>query len=207
MATYTLSPNVKRLFAVLNNGSAVLNVTQDTDSYSVAVGNNGLFYADGDGALYSVIPDAFGIDYAGSTSSGFSPEPANVGDALDALFALVEVLNDDLPAPVVATWVAGIPSAAEKVLRYYFVKAATFPVGLENSIAKAGTAATGSVAFDVQKNGVSAGTVNFAAGATVATFTFASETAFAIGDRIDIVAPGSADATLADIAITLKGMR
>jgi hypothetical protein len=71
----------------------------------------------------------------------------------------------------------------------------------------AGTPPTAQADLDVQKNGASIGTITFAASANTATFAFASEAAFTAGDRLTVLAPGSQDASLADISITFKGTR
>jgi hypothetical protein len=42
---------------------------------------------------------------------------------------------------------------------------------------------------------------------STATFSFASEVTFAAGDRLTVIAPGTQDASLADISITFKGTR
>lgn len=107
----------------------------------------------------------------------------------------------------VAAMKAGKPSASEVVLRFVAVRPFTFLAAFAGSKAAAGTAATASTTFVVKKNGAAAfGTFNFAISATTATFTLASATAFAIGDVLTIEAPASPDATLADIAITLRGL-
>ena len=81
------------------------------------------------------------------------------------------------------------------------------PSGLTGSRASAGTAATAAASITITKNGASIGSVNFAAGQKVGTFTFTAQTAFSAGDRLGFVAQATADATLADIAVTLKGAR
>jgi hypothetical protein len=78
---------------------------------------------------------------------------------------------------------------------------------LTGSVASAGTAATGSTTFDLQKGTTSFGTVVFSAAGTTGTFTSASGATFAAGDVLRIVAPATADATLADISISLMGTR
>ena len=83
----------------------------------------------------------------------------------------------------------------------------TLPVSLTGSYAHAQTAATGSTTYTIKKSGASIGSLNFAAAGTSATFTFTTATSFAAGDRLEIVAPGTLDATLAGIAITLKATR
>lgn len=80
-----------------------------------------------------------------------------------------------------------------------------FQTGLTNSSVYAAIASTGAVSIDIQKNDVSIGTIDFAIGANDATFTFASDQTFAIGDILKLVAPGTADATLADVSISLRG--
>jgi hypothetical protein len=82
-------------------------------------------------------------------------------------------------------------------------RAFSIPSGGTLSQGSAGKAAGSAYSFSLNKNGVSFGTVNFAASATTATFTVASATSFAAGDVISIVAAASPDVSIADIAITL----
>jgi hypothetical protein len=101
----------------------------------------------------------------------------------------------------------GVPTASALVTRVPVARAVTFPSGLTGSVGKASVAATASTAFDIQKNGTSVGTMTFAASATSATFTAASAISLAAGDILSIVAPGTADATLASVGIVLAGSR
>jgi hypothetical protein len=100
----------------------------------------------------------------------------------------------------------GLPTASGRVGMHVIAEAGgvSFPSGLGNSRAKAKTASTGTATFDIQKNGASVGSLVFTTSAT-GVFTFASTTAFAQGDLLEIIAPGSQDATLADIAVTIQG--
>lgn len=101
----------------------------------------------------------------------------------------------------------GTPDDGEILLRLIAVRPFTFPSGFAGSIAKAGVAATGTSTFDLKKNGGSAfGTFQFAGAATVATFTLASPESFVVGDILTVTAPTTADATLADLAFTLRGI-
>lgn len=72
-----------------------------------------------------------------------------------------------------------------------------------NSIAKAGTSATASTVFTIRKGGTAIGTLTFNAGATTAVPSITSG-AVAINDFITITAPTTPDATLANIAFTLR---
>lgn len=100
-------------------------------------------------------------------------------------------------------FIGGEMTNAEIVARFVAVRAFTIPTSGTGSRATAETASTGNVAFDLLKNGVSFGTVTFNITAT-GVFTVASATSFAIGDVLKIVAPATADATLADVAINLR---
>lgn len=54
------------------------------------------------------------------------------------------------------------------------------------------------------KNGISFGTFNFATATNTAIFIVAADTTFGVGDRLTITAPSPADATPADIFVTLR---
>lgn len=96
-----------------------------------------------------------------------------------------------------------IPSMV--VQRYVFATSVNFPSGFSGSQGRAGTAATATATYAIQKNGSTIGTMVFAASATSATFTMSAATAFAIGDVLTILAPATPDATLAAVFWSLLG--
>ena len=96
----------------------------------------------------------------------------------------------------------GKPANSEVVLLFVAPRAFRIPANAVGSRLKAGTAATGTAVFSIQKNGSEFLTATVAASGTTATFT-GSQTDVAAGDVLRIVAPAAADATLADIPITL----
>jgi hypothetical protein len=57
------------------------------------------------------------------------------------------------------------------------------------------------------KNDVEVGTVTFAMGSQSGTYDLAGGALFAAGDRLAVTAPATADTTLADVALGLKGVR
>ena len=107
----------------------------------------------------------------------------------------------------VGCYISGLPTASEVVLSYVATDPFTLPASLTNSQGASSVAATAQTDFDVKKNSTSIGTVRFAASGTTATFIAASATQFSAGDVLSIVAPGTPDATLAGIKITLRGSR
>lgn len=98
----------------------------------------------------------------------------------------------------------GMPGSSELLLSYTATRRVVLPAGLTGSRGSAGTASTGTADLDVLANGVSVGTVTFTASST-ATFAMATETVLEAGDVLTVVAPGSADATLADVSVTFAG--
>lgn len=70
--------------------------------------------------------------------------------------------------------------------------------------AHAVVAATASTVFTIKKNNTNIGTVTFSAAGTVGVFSITTTTV-AVDNLITIHAPASADATLADITIQLRG--
>lgn len=107
----------------------------------------------------------------------------------------------------VSCFAAGIGTASQKLLRVALARAVTFPASAALSQAVASAAATGSTVFTLSKNGSSFATVTFAASASTGTWVQASDAVFAAGDVLEIDGPGSPDASLADVGITLAGIR
>jgi hypothetical protein len=109
----------------------------------------------------------------------------------------------------VATTVSGSytgPTTTNLVVqRYVFAGTVMFPAGLTGSQGTAGVAATATTTYSIKKNGTNVGTMVFAAGAMIGTFSMPSATTFMAGDILTVVAPVSPDATLANLAWTLVG--
>lgn len=83
-----------------------------------------------------------------------------------------------------------------------------FPASAPNSTAYAKTAATGSTTYTLKKNGSSFATIVWSGSGTVGAWTQASDTTFnGTTDILEIDGPGTADATLANIGISLYGVR
>jgi hypothetical protein len=170
-------PQIKRLFAVNNAaGSAALTVKRGTGTVEVAAGTAILAYTDG-------------------TANGLV--------ALSAPAA-------EIPEPEAKTYLlagasSGKPAGSARVFHHLAGLDFTLPAGLIGSAAKAKVAATAQADFDLQIGGASVGTIRWAAAGTVASFTSASGATVTAGDEIEILAPGTPDATLADLTWTIKG--
>lgn len=97
----------------------------------------------------------------------------------------------------------GISTPSQKILLYAVNYSFNLPLTGSTAIAK--TAATGVTNFDVQVNGVSKGTIRFAAAATVGAMVSPISAALSSGDLIEIIGPLVPDATLANVAFNLAG--
>ena len=103
--------------------------------------------------------------------------------------------------------IVGSPTDGAVLLRYPVPRAVRFFSGMSLSKGVAGTAATASSVFSIKKNGAEFATMTFAGSAATATFACATTTDFSAGDVLTLVAPATADATLADIGFALSGLR
>lgn len=103
--------------------------------------------------------------------------------------------------------IVGQPAGGAILLRYPAPRAIRFPSGMVGSRGVAGTAAASSATFSIRKNGTQFATMQFASGASTATFTAASDMDFSAGDILSMVSPSPADINLADIGFALAGVR
>jgi hypothetical protein len=107
----------------------------------------------------------------------------------------------------IAVWASVRPDSGEHLVQVVLPTPVAYYIGLTDSAARADTAATASTVFSICKNNTQFATLTFAPGATVGVFACATQTAFAAGDKLSIIAPNPRDATLGDISITLTGFR
>jgi hypothetical protein len=101
----------------------------------------------------------------------------------------------------------GTQDDGQLLLELVFVRDVGFPEDLAGSEAYAGTAPAAAAVMKLLKNDVEVGTVTFAMGSQTGTFDLAGGALFAAGDRLAVTAPATADTTLADVALGLKGVR
>lgn len=101
----------------------------------------------------------------------------------------------------------GVMTNSQLLSRIIFTRAITFPINLTATQCSARVAATASTTLTLNKNGTSIGTLVFAASGTTPTITFSAAVSFAAGDILTITGPATADATLADVSLTIAAFR
>lgn len=107
----------------------------------------------------------------------------------------------------VAVFAPGVGSNNQILARFNMVRTVIFPASAPNSQATASATATGNTTYTLKKNGSSFATILYSAGGSTGAFTQASDASFAAGDLFEIDGPATADATLANVGITLQGYR
>lgn len=112
----------------------------------------------------------------------------------------------DAQPHIVALFLPGLPAAEATVAVHYVTVAFSLPASLTGSRGGAEVAATAETVFSLRKNGTEFGTATVAASGTTVSFAAASETVFAIGDKLSVISPAQDD-TLADLGISLRGSR
>lgn len=90
------------------------------------------------------------------------------------------------------------------------VRAVGFEANFFGSQGTVGTNPTSSATFTVKNNGMTIGTIVVSTGGVVSFLTTGSpadSVSLAIGDRLTLTSPTSQDATMADVAFTLRGTK
>lgn len=202
-------PATVRFFAVSNTGT--FNLTLKTSAaggatLTVEPSKRVLVISNGT----DLVAISAGIDLLASLSDVVGAADASAGqllafDGTSSTWGPVDSVCD------VSFFAAGVPTANQVVHHYIFTRSARLFSDFNGSQAKAGVAATANSTFSVYKNGVLAGVLSIAAGATAVTFSTdtgsgSTSVTFAPTDILTVKAQATPDATLADVVATLKGV-
>jgi hypothetical protein len=115
-------------------------------------------------------------------------------------------VNEDSPYDV-GTFIPGTHGNGALMAQLVFDRDVAFAEHLPGSKGYAQVTATDEAVLELQKNGVNIGTIMFSDAGNTAAFALSGGATFAAGDRLAIVNENPADATLADLSITLQGRR
>lgn len=81
------------------------------------------------------------------------------------------------------------------------------PANLEGSYADLDTPPAGDVSYPIQINGVEKGSVDFASGDNVGTFTFLDQVSLAAGDKVRLMKPATVDTAALELSVTFVAVR
>ncbi len=115
---------------------------------------------------------------------------------------------ENVSQPVgISVSITGLMQNGEILLQYLPPVALQIPAGASGSFAKAASAATAATTVKIMQNGTQIGTIAWAASATVGVITISNNVNLAAGDSLQLIAPATADTTLANIGVTLSATR
>jgi hypothetical protein len=185
-ATATTAPSATTTLTLDVNGTSVGTVSFAANSTSATFSGSALTVTPGQLVTLTGPSSTYGLAGVSVTLAGSVPSSGST-------------YPGDLQAGFV-----GVGVGNQRILQFPCPDTLQYPSGLTGSEGIAGTAATGSTTFTIFINGVSVGSLNFAAGATTATFSSNGFTVYQ-GQVLTIRGPSTADTTLANVSITLSG--
>lgn len=151
-------------------------------------------YGTNSGTIYNPLPGA--------------TVPVDMRDAPGALLCGYTMANASVITSVHKSFgffFAGVPANSQEFLYVVPPQPITVPSGAGTSTCVAKVAATASTTITVNKNGSAVGTCVFGASSATGVFTWSSATSWnGTSDVLEIVGPGTADATLASIGVILN---
>lgn len=106
-----------------------------------------------------------------------------------------------------STFLVGQPSSSQLILIMVAPAEILLPEGLQGSTAWAEDLPATNRDFTIRVNNDEVGYIRFTTASHQAVFNFTQAVTLAQGDVLRIIAPVEVDATLAHLAITLKGTR
>lgn len=136
-------------------------------------------------------------------------DPDAVNDDGDALYGLL--FGEDTYIYDFGFFYPGKPglgiSDDDVMAGHLLQRPVSLPIDCAGSGAKLITAPTSDLSFVMLKNGVSIGTLDFAASALSGTFTLDTATSFAVGDIFALQRPETIDATARNLVVTFVATR
>lgn len=143
------------------------------------------------------------LDDLGTFSGSTISDNTDLETALQELETAVE---DPQASAVLTSFYAQKPYGTNEILGSALcADDYTLPAGLAGSSAYAEVAPTATVTLNIQKNGVTIGSVEFLAGQNTGTLDTSVLNSFTTGDRLSLVYSGAGDATIDGISVTIRG--
>lgn len=195
---------IKRTVWIKNGGSATMNIKLGSTTLTLGAGRYSFYYTDGTANGLEKVDVAAGLAFAFTALTDVPANYTSAGRKVVRVNAAANGLEFVDMSYTLAFYQEAIMTNGQMVYKFVATVGVTLPAGLAGSYADAEAASTGTVHFDIKKNGSDLGDITFTAAAS-GTFTLASDLVLVAGDKLTIIAPATADATLAGVAVSLKG--
>jgi len=198
--------DIFRLFTIYPTTYSDYKIKSISKNYSGKFDIEGRLYAD---EIYDdlTLTDPTVVSESTSTVNG----PATISGTYtnaDATEDPVELTVQEISGyDIYGFYNAAIADANYELLDMSPARPFYLPIGLTGSSVRAKIAATATTVFTLKKNAVDIGTITFAAGGTVATFSFLTKTSFVETDTLSIVGPASPDSSLSHLRWTIVGIK
>lgn len=112
---------------------------------------------------------------------------------------------DATTSRIISFFVSFTPDASEVLCLYPILESTTLPDNFSGSVGVVLTNPTSSFVIDVQKNGVSVGSITISTGGVFTFNTTGTTVSLVSSDYLTFVAPATPDATIKNFGVTMTG--
>lgn len=192
VGTVGVNPTSTATIDVLKNGVSIGTI-------SISTGGTVTFVTAGATAETFSVDDIMTMVYQGSNDATLADVSITLSGTRSGCVCTVYSVGTFLP---------GVPTDSQLLMQFVFDTDVDFEDELEGAVGIVGTNPAAPATIDVLKNASSIGTISISTGGDVTFVTAGAGTeSFVIGDILTLVNQGTADGTLANVSITLKGLR
>jgi microcystin-dependent protein len=206
LTTASMTPNAFALGATGGAETITLNISQiPAHQHQFAamqiLNNNQLALGEGGGPNIQNNTNAE-TDSTGGGNSHLNVQPTLL---LNYIIYTGNASGSNSPVYDLISYYPGSPTNNAILSNLIMVRSVEFQTNFPGSYASSSTAATASTVFTIKKNGTSVGTITFAISGTTGTFASSGVINFVAGDVLSIDNQAIADATIANISISITG--
>lgn len=202
----SMTPNATTIAATGGVETVSLNIGQipsHTHTFAAMqiLATNQLALGEGGGSNIQNNPSAV----TGATGSGNSHLNVQPTVLTNYIIYTGNAAGSNAPVYDLISYYPGSPTNGAILSNLIMVRTVQFLQNFPGAYASAATAATASTVFTIKKNGSSVGTITFAASGSTGTFASSGIVNLVAGDTLSIDNQATADATIANISISITG--
>lgn len=194
------APNASPTFTGIPSAPTAISSTNTTQLATTAFVHSVL----GSGNVTPGTYTKLTVNSIGLITAGQSASTTDLADVLTGSLSNNQILtynftnskwvNTNAPYDVYGTFL-GSPTDAQILWRIVIGRSITFPANLTGSVTVCSVAPSSNITMPILQNGTQIGSIDFANGQTVGTFTFPSQVIFATSDTLEIDGPSPVDSS------------